>query len=210
MRLSHEARRRQAAGLSVTGRWTFTCRAELKNRGFIWDGEAWLAPDEPTKIKALADLSHTPPDLSWSVTIHGDAGFKNGIGRWAWLCRSSLPPRYLTGEDQGPCPSVEEAEARALLHGLQATLSLWTPPPTPGTLYLRSDSQAVIEAIQRRSTTLPPIQALLKALPPQILIDAKHVPGHGRAKGTARWANNRVDLASNLRGILGDKRIRGE
>lgn len=207
--LTREHHRRRGLRLGVTGRWTFAHRAELKHRGFLWDGECWLAPSEEVRDRARADLQGKEAVEEWSLTVHGDAGWKDGIGRWAWFCRSALPPRLLEGAEQGECPNSTVAEARALLWGVRAALARWPvpEPPAPATLYLRSDSKSVIDAITARSARLDEVGQILSHLPPRLTVNAKHVPGH-RKGGTAAWVNDRVDRASNLRGEVGDRRLK--
>lgn len=207
--LSKEHRRRQQANLHVRGSWTYPHREELKRRGFLWDGVVWLAPDETARDKAVEEFANAPGEREWTLTVHGDAGWKDGTGRWAWFCRSHLPPQVVEGFEQGECPSVNIAEARALLWGLRAALEVWAPPPVGGTIFLRSDNKNAIDELTARSRRMPEVAQLIDLVPVNVTLNLKHVPAHSRGT-TAAWANNRVDRASNLRGDVGRQRLKEE
>lgn len=208
MRLSPEHLRRQRLNLAARGSWTYPHRNELKRRGFLWDGASWLAPDADTLQQAVRDLRDAPFEREWSVTVHGDAGWKDGIGRWAWFCRSHLPPELIEGTDQGPCQNSGVAEARALLWGVRAAFATWPPPSTPGTLFLRSDNKGVLDCLSLQRDNFEDMVALRALIPAHLTLNVKHVPGHQRANTTAAWVNRRVDQASHLRGETGRNRLK--
>ena len=205
--LQRELERRRRENLAVSGGWTFPARGELKSRGFLWDGVNWLAPGPEEKARALKELTGTRRSIEeWSVTIHGDAGFKEGYGRWAWFCRSSLPPFKVEGVSEGSCKNVQIAEARALLVGVREALRTWPPKGTPDSvLFVRSDNLGVIEDISARRSRVQEIGELLSIVPANVRIDARHVKGHNVDKSTATWVNRRVDAMSNLRGVTPGK-----
>lgn len=191
--------------LGVTGAWTYHARLELKKRGFRWDGSRWNAPSLEARNLAVTELSGAAPTEK-TITIHADAGWKEGVGRCAWLIRSSVPPFKVEGVYTGGCADVVSAEARALLKGVQDALRAFTPEE--GTLfYLRTDNTSCVKQISSGSAKTPEIAELL-ALLRGYKINVKHVPAHGKASGTAAWANDRVDALSHLRGDEGRKRMR--
>lgn len=205
--LTEEHRRRQRLNLFARGGWTYPNRQALKERGFLWDGTAWLAPSKEELDAAILDLQESTTQ-EWTLTIHGDAGWKDGTGRWAWFCRSNLPPKLIEGFDQGQCFSVNIAEARAILWGVRAAFAAWPPPSGPGVLFIRSDNMSVINDLQSRSRRMEEIAELLELVPSNLTLNVKHVPAHGKTGGTAGWVNRRVDRASHLRGEEGNRRLK--
>lgn len=163
-----------------------------------------MAPSLEIKEEAIRDLSHMVSLPS--VTVHGDAGWKDGIGRWAWFVRSGIPPYKIEGVDQGTCPSVMKAETRAILGGIQAALSAWTLP-IGSTFFIRTDNQEVVRQLLKDVQRVSEIDQILILLK-DFTCDVKHVPGHGKSRGRAAWVNNRVDATSNLRGSVGRERLK--
>lgn len=188
---------------------TYPYRQELRALGLRWQDGVWWASSADMHAQALEVLRQPAPAMPWSLTVHGDAGWKDGLGRWAWFARNDAPPHRLEGVEQAACPNIQEAEGRALLYGLREALRVWTPQPG-GVVYLRSDNLAVVERLHQREALrcAPAVAEILALVPAGVHLDARHVPGHGRASGTARWVNERVDAASHLRGMTGSKRLR--
>ena len=188
---------------------TYPYRQELRALGLRWQDGVWWASSADMHAQALEVLRQPAPAMPWSLTVHGDAGWKDGLGRWAWFARNDAPPHRLEGVEQAACPNIQEAEGRALLYGLREALRAWTPQPG-GVVYLRSDNLAVVERLHQREALrcAPAVAEILALVPAGVHLDARHVPGHGRASGTARWVNERVDAASHLRGMTGSKRLR--
>jgi hypothetical protein len=198
----------------VRGKWTYAHRHALRALGCVWNGSAWVAPTAEVYAQAMA-FADVPYEEDWTVTVHGDAGWKNGVGRWAWFCRSSAPPQVVEGVNQGETKDVFVAESLALYHGVMEAFKVWVPPTDKrGVLFLRSDNLAVVQSLSgpygRPSPGTKHLARLVNLVPPNIRIDAKHVPAHGKTGGTAGWANARVDAASHLRGEVGAQRLGGK
>ena len=221
-----EAERRYAAGLSVSGEWTFIAKDRLKAGGFLWHRlrRCWCAPS--ASAKAEAERQWAEADVArWSVTVHGDGGWKNGTGRWAWYCKTSGEPPIL-GRAEGPTSGPGETEANALCSGLRVSLDAWggrieeakvaaeqrglvAPAPL---VFLRSDCLNLLKAIEQklsgRNRSLPSgwrYSAVYELLDLHrqwaLSFNIKHVKGHGDpSKSTAAWVNWKVDAMSSMRG----------
>lgn len=142
------------------------------------------------------------------ITVHADAGFKDGRGRGAFAARAAYPPLHLRqASDLGKVESVQEAEAIALLMGAKASIDLWGPVVKGGIggFFLRSDAKSVTDALAGRGRlkghagkVVQEIQALARAY--KFELHAKHVPGHAKDNTKATYMNNLCDAKSNLRG----------
>ena len=194
--------------LPVVGPHSFAHREAIKALGCRWAGGKWCASTPQMHAEATKLANQTPTVSEWTLTVHGDAGWKNGIGRWAWFCRSGEYPFNMEGARQAAISSSQEAEAQALLDGVRQALSVWTPPDSGGTLYLRTDNLGVVHQIQGLNAKSTQVQEMLGLLPSTLKVNARHVPAHGRSVGTTGWANAKVDALSNLRGDVGAKRLK--
>jgi len=214
-----EAERRWREGWGVKGKWTFAAKDELKSRGFYWcaRGRCWAAPDLAAKQLAEVELGGAVlPATHWSMTVHGDAGFKDGVGRWAWCVKYEDHP-YLEGhkEESGPA-NVATYEARSLAYGLAAGLEEWPPhrTHTDRHVYLRNDNKGVVTAIQsaNRKHHIEAVRDILNLAEEfGLKLDVKHVKGHQRSRNsTAAWMNNRVDRRSSMRWQEQERRRRGQ
>lgn len=188
-------------------------RDKLKDIGCRFDGTSrkWYALSEEMQATALNLLPERGSIVDeWSFTVHSDAGFRDGIGRMAWLCRSSFTPFKVTGAESKAVPNSTYAEELAMLLGLQRAADLWPfPKAGPGTIYLRSDCMSVVRQLNGQTRTLSdPMKEARGMIPSHIKINAKHVAGHGRdANQRAAFCNNTVDRLSHLRGEQGKKRV---
>ena len=189
--------------LLVQGSWTYAARGELRERGFRWDPKrrGWKAPNVEARDRAIAELSGTVLN-EWSLTVHGDAGWKDGIGRWAWYVRWGRG--RVEGRHEGRCPSVAEAEARSLWYGLAVGLEQHEPRSDADrrVVFLRNDNLDVVRALKGeiRLTSEAVGEILQLCEDHRIDINAKHVKGHQRSSNSvAAWVNNRVDKLSNMR-----------
>ena len=184
---------------TVSGAWTYAARGELRRRGFWWNGRAWVAPSSEAAKQARHDLSGAV-DTSWSLTVHGDAGWKDGVGKWAWFVRWN--GGRVEGADAGTCPSVACAEALSLLAGVRVGVTRYQPKDG-GVVYLRNDNLGVVTMLQQGARgKLQPVDDLLDLCDRHRLrVDARHVKGHQNpSNSVAAWVNNRVDALSHLRG----------
>jgi len=219
-RYEKEAKQRFDAGLAVVGEWTFTAREELKKRGFLWygKGRAWVAPSEEARDRAIAELvAEAVP--RWSVTVHSDGGWKNGIGRWAWYCKTTNTAPII-GHGEGEAPGSAFCEAEAMARGLSLALDAWAYgiaevaasaaerglAPGKPTVFLRTDCAALLDALQRdevpRGWRFDSV-AWIREQPAAhgIVFDMKHIRGHGdNRRSTAAWVNWKVDALSSMRG----------
>jgi hypothetical protein len=193
----------------IRGSWTYAHRDVIKKMGCKWDGDGWQAPDQDVYQQIMA-LKGSPGKEEWTLTIHGDAGFKSGIGRWAWMCRHHLPPFRVVGVEQAPIRDVNAAEAMAILRGAEAGLNQWVPSGA-GTVFVRSDNTAVLGDLDSRSPRMDEVRRIREFLRthPKLRVHLKHIPAHGKARGTAGWSNQLVDEMSNLRGDAGRARMKG-
>lgn len=177
----------------VQGNWAYNARAALKEAGCRWNAayRVWDAPSAEVQQELIR--LHGSAPVEWSATVHGDGGWKNGTGRWAYKARSHLPPLWLSGAFEGTCPDSMHAELWALQEGVKRVLAVWPPPETGGTLFIRSDCQGALTRIETWVKTLN--------LHSSIRVCIKHVPGHGKSANLrARWMNEQVDQASSMRG----------
>lgn len=182
--------------------WAYHHRGELKKRGFRWNGQVWTHPNADVVAKAIAELSIKPiENKEWTVTVHGDGGWKNGIGRSAYLIRHDEGGRW-TGVVEWECAGAFEAEVRALHDGVQRAMNLWTAP-TDRTcrIYLRTDCMRVVDQVTGKTKRSPEVRAILKLIPKHVHVNTRHVPAHGKSvDGTAKWCNDVVDKLSSMRG----------
>lgn len=202
-----EAEERCREGWGVDGNWTFTHKEELKKRGFMWSSKdrQWAAPSAEARDKALEDLAATVVE-PWTMTVYGDAGWKNGVARWAWYVRWAKGPAGLhEGFEEGDCPNINEGEARSLLDGLLAGLK-HNPPPDDErerVVFMANDNMAVVNAIrERRHRFTESVDQLLSVVKDWgMRVQIKHVKGHQSPSASVQaWVNNRVDEIGNMRG----------
>lgn len=206
--------------MAVTKKWflpsdsrAYHLREKLKELGCRFDSASrrWYALSEEMHAAALILLPERGSIIDeWSFTVHTDAGFRDGIGRMAWFCRSSFTPYKVTGAESRTVPNSTYAEELAMLLGLQRAVDLWPFPKTgTGTIYLRSDCMSVVRQLNGQTRTLSsPMKEARDMIPSHIKVNAKHVAGHGRdANQRAAFCNRAVDQLSHLRGEQGKKRV---
>lgn len=193
-----------SSSLDVRGQWTYAARRELRKRGFRWMPRcrAWRAPNAEARDLAISQLSGWQ-SREWSLTVHGDAGWKDGVGRWAWYAR--YEGGVVKGVSQGEMHSVFNAEAASLLWGLRAALAAHPPDKQAPRriVYFRNDNLGVIQHIKQKRRSNWLVKQILELCKTHCLtVNAKHVKGHQNpGNSTAAWVNYQVDAMSSLRGV---------
>lgn len=187
-----------AQGLGLPSQQGFLIRDDLKAAGWFFYAPrgAWCAPDAQELARIQDRLRATPLPLApLSVTVHADAGWKEGRARVGYLLRASLAPYKIEHVQDGTLPSSFAAEALALRLGVERALGVW---PTAQRLYLRTDCLPCLDALRSGHPKNSDLADILR-LTGGVVLDLKHVRGHGPITSTAAWANSRVDAMVNLR-----------